>query len=140
MPAEPKTKPTKASVPAFLKKATKGERLADCTALVKLMEKATGARAVMWGTAIVGFGSYHYTYESGREGDACVVGFSSRRSEIAIYLPAEFASRESLLAELGSHKTGKACLYIKRLSDVSVKVLEKLVRDGFAHTRARYPS
>ncbi len=81
----------------------------------------------------------HYTYESGREGDACVVGFSSRKSEIVVYLAAEFASRESLLAELGSHKTGKACLYIKRLSDVSAKVLEKLVRDGFAHTRARYP-
>lgn len=138
--ATQKTTETKQSVDAYLDAIADPARRADCVALAALMQKATTCDPKMWGTAIVGFGSYHYTYESGREGDACVVGFSSRKSEIAIYLPAEFASRESLLAELGSHKTGKACLYIKRLSDVSVKVLEKLVRDGFAHTRARYPS
>lgn len=138
--ATQKTTQTQQSVDAYLESIADPARRAECIALSALMQKVTKCEPRMWGTAIVGFGSYHYTYESGREGDACIVGFSSRKSEIAIYLAAEFDSRESLLAELGSHKTGKACLYIKRLSDVSVKVLEKLVRDGFAHTRARYPS
>ncbi len=138
--ATQKTLATNANVDAYLQAIEDPARRADCIALAALMQEATMCEPRMWGTAIVGFGSYHYTYESGREGDACVVGFSSRRSEIAVYLAAEFASRESLLAELGSHKTGKACVYIKRLSDISVKVLAQLVRDGFAHTRARYPS
>jgi len=137
--AKQKTTETQQSVAAYLEAIADPARRADCIALSALMQEVTKCEPRMWGSAIVGFGSYHYTYESGREGDACVVGFSSRKSEIVVYLAAEFASRESLLAELGSHKTGKACLYIKRLSDVSAKVLEKLVRDGFAHTRARYP-
>jgi hypothetical protein len=89
---------------------------------------------------IVGFGSYHYRYETGHEGDACLVGFSSRKPEIVVYIADGFESRERLLLELGKHRTGKVCLYIKRLSDVDVGVLEKLVKASVAEVRKRYPS
>jgi hypothetical protein len=92
----------------------------------------------MWGTSIVGFGSYHYKYESGREGDSCVTGFSSRQGDISIYLMADFPKREELLAKLGKHKTGKGCLYIRKLSEVDLKVLEQLVVATVAERKRRY--
>jgi hypothetical protein len=98
-----------------------------CGALAKLMTKATKERPKMWGPSIVGFGSYHYKYESGREGDSCLVGFSSRKGDISIYLTGSFPGRKDLLAKLGKHKTAKACLYVRRLSEVDLKVLEQLI-------------
>lgn len=136
--AENKTKATKASVAGYLAAIKDEARRADCEAIAALMAKATGEPATMWGTAIVGFGSYHYTYDSGREGDACVVGFSSRASEIAVYVSSAFPKREAMLAKLGKHKTGAACVYIKRLSDVDVTVLTQMVKASYAHTRKQW--
>ena len=105
------------------------------------MKKATGCEPTLWGTSIVGFDSYHYKYASGHEGDACVVGFSSRKGDISIYLTVghDNAEKQALLAQLGKHKTGKACLYIKRLADVQLPVLEKLILQSVAEIKRRYP-
>jgi len=133
-----KTKATDASVDAYIKAITDPARQADCRALVRLMQSITGERPKMWGSSIVGFGSYHYNYESGREGDACATGFSSRRSDISIYLTASFPGEGALFARLGKHKMGKACLSLRRLSDVDVEVLKQLVAQSVAAVRERY--
>jgi hypothetical protein len=114
-------------------------RRADAKALAGLMQKVTGDEPRMWGPSIVGFGSYHYTYESGREGDAPLVGFSPRKAANVLYGATGFAGAEKLLARLGRHTTGKGCLYIKKLADVDMNVLETLVEKAVAATRARYP-
>jgi hypothetical protein len=134
--AENKTKATDASVEKYLAAIDDEARRKDCEALAGLMAKATKQPPRMWGTSIVGFGTYHYTYASGREGDTCVVGFSSRKGDITLYglNAAEDAAEQ--LAKLGKHKAGKGCVYIKRLSDVDRKVLEKLVA-GAAKGRGR---
>jgi hypothetical protein len=126
--AEPKTKPTAVSIETFLDGIADETRRADCTALVKMMKRVTGAKPVMWGPSIVGFGSYHYKYASGHEGDSCLVGFAPRKSEISLYIMSGFAGREALLKKLGKHKAAKACLYVKKLADVDLAVLEELVR------------
>ena len=133
--AENKTKPTTLSVPAFLD-ACADERRADAKALAKLMQKVTGDKPTMWGPSIVGFGSYHYTYASGREGDAPIVGFSPRKAANVLYGAIGFGGAEGLLAKLGKHTTGKGCLYIKKLADVDVTVLETLLEKAVAATRA----
>jgi len=135
--AENKTKPTTLSVPAFLD-ACADERRADAKALAKLMQKVTGDKPTMWGPAIVGFGSYHYTYASGREGDAPIVGFSPRKAANVLYGAIGFGGAEGLLAKLGKHTTGKGCLYIKKLADVDVTVLETLLEKAVAATRAAH--
>ncbi|HEV8433732.1 MAG TPA: DUF1801 domain-containing protein [Thermoanaerobaculia bacterium] len=122
-----KTKATDGSVDGYFSAIEDDARREDCVALAKLMTKATKHPPKMWGAGIVGFGSYHYKYESGREGDSCLVGFSSRKGEIAIYLVGDFPGRDELLGKLGKHKTAKACLYVRRLSDIDLKVLEQLV-------------
>jgi hypothetical protein len=116
--AEPKTKATKASVTGFLDKVKDAGRRLDCQARVKMMTKATGAEPKMWGTSIVGFGSHRITYASGREIDWPPIAFASRRQELTLY---------ALLTRLGKHARGKGCLYIRRLSDVDVKVLQGLI-------------
>ena len=126
--ADQKTKPTAVSVEAFLDRIADETRRADCKTLVKVMKRVTGAKPVMWGPSIVGFGSYHYKYASGHEGDACLVGFAPRKSEISLYIMSGFAGREALLEKLGKHKAAKACLYVKKLADVDLAVLEELVR------------
>lgn len=136
--SENKTKATSASVDAYIEAIADPARQADCRALVRLMQSITGERPVMWGGSIVGFGSYHYKYDSGREGDACATGFSSRRSDISIYLTASFPGQEELLARLGKHKMGKACLSVRRLSDVDVGVLKQLVAGSVSAVRERY--
>lgn len=136
--AENKTRPTEISVDGYLAAIDDPERRSDCVALAKLMAKITKAPAVMWGAGIVGFGSYHYRYESGREGDMCATGFSSRKGDISVYLVASGANQEALLAKLGRHKMGKACLYIRRLSEVDLKILEQLVADSVAVVKRRY--
>jgi len=135
--AENKTKATTSSVDAYIDAIGDESRRKDCKALVRLMTKATRHDPVMWGTSIVGFGSYHYKYDSGREGYSCLVGFSSRKSDISIYLTASFPGREDLLARLGKHKLAKACLYVRSLSDIDAKVLEQLVA-GSAEARRRH--
>jgi hypothetical protein len=133
--AENKTKETDASVDQYLATIKDEARRKDCEALAKLMARVTKQPAKMWGSSIVGFGSYHYKYESGREGDICLVGFSSRKSEISVYGLNAGASHEELFARLGKHKMGKGCAYIKSLSDVDLKVLEKLIADAVAAKR-----
>ncbi len=93
----------------------------------------------MWGSSIVGFGSYHYKYASGREGDSCLVGFSSRKGDISVYLSCS-SEREDLLKSLGKHKCGKACLYIRKLEDIDLKVLETLIRESVASLKQPYPT
>lgn len=133
-----KTKATQASVAAYIAAIRDDARRADCEALIALMTKATTFEATMWGTSIVGFGSYHYVYESGREGDSCLVGFSSRKGDISIYLVGNFPERDGLLAVLGKHKVAKACLYIRKLDDVDTKVLHKLVVASVAARKSRH--
>ena len=137
--AELKTKETDASVQAYLDAIENETRRQDCQGLIEIMQRVTGKEPRMWGSSIVGFGSYHYKYASGHEGDSCLVGFASRKGDISLYLSSGFDSRERLLAELGKHKSGKGCLYIRRLSDIQVPVLEKLVLATVAERMRRYP-
>jgi hypothetical protein len=102
------------------------------------MAKATRDPGTMWGSSIVGFGEYHYVYESGREGDWFLVGFSPRKRDLTLYIMPGFDAYEELLGQLGKHKTGKSCLYINKLADVDVKVLSKLVRESVSHMKAKY--
>ncbi len=136
--AESKTKPTDVSVAAFLDSVPDANKRTDALALIDMMRSATGDEPVMWGPSIVGFGSYHYRYESGREGDSPVVGFSPRKSTLVLYIVTGFKGAEPLLANLGRHTTGKSCLYVKRLADVDQQVLRKLVDHSVAAVRARY--
>jgi len=133
--ADNKTKTTKASVQQYISAIKDDVRRKDCEALVRLMSRATKEPPVMWGSGIVGFGSYRYKYDSGREGDMCLTGFSSRKDDISVYLMADFSGRDRLLARLGKHRMAKACLYIRTLSDVDAKVLEQLVAGSVAERR-----
>jgi hypothetical protein len=135
--AENKTKPTTVSVSEFLDACTDEARRADAKTLVKLMRRVTGNEPAMWGPSIVGFDSYHYIYESGREGDMPIVGFSPRKAANVLYGTIGFDGTEALLEKLGKNTTGKGCLYIKRLVDVDLKVLETLVEKAVSATRAR---
>ena len=133
--AELKTKKNTASVSAFLKGVEDPTRRKDCETVRKIMREETGSRAAMWGDAIVGFGSYHYKYASGREGDWMLCGFSPRKQNLSVYIMAGFTKYEALLNKLGKHKTGKSCLYIKRLDDIDLAVLRELIRQSIAHLR-----
>ena len=141
--AENKTKPTELSVSTLIDALPDATRRADAKAIVKLMQSATGEEPKMWGPSIIGFGSYHYKYESGREGDSLIVGFSPRKAALVLYgLGSLSASEPSdpLRTKLGKHTTGKGCLYIKKLADVDLKVLEELIAKSVAAMRARYSS
>jgi hypothetical protein len=130
--AKNKTTETEASVDSYLAAIQDEARRKDCEALVELMATATKHPPKMWGSSIVGFGSYHYKYESGREGDTCLVGFSSRKGDISVYGLNAAPDHEALIAKLGRHKAGKGCLYIRTLGDIDLKVLQKLVADAVA--------
>jgi hypothetical protein len=138
--AELKTKLTRASVDTFLDKIEDEQVRADCRMLVDIMKKATKAEPKMWGTSIVGFGTYHYKYASGREGDWMLTAFSPRKTNITVYIMSGFDRYEELLAKLGKHACGKSCLYIKRLSDVHVPTLKTLVNESVKHLRRTHPS
>jgi len=125
--AENKTKETNASVDDYFASIEDPVRRSDCLIIDKLMTKACKKPPKMWGPGIVGYGSIHYKYESGREGDICMIGFSSRKSDISVYLPAQFPEKEQLLPKLGKHKMGKGCLSIRKLADVDEKILEQLI-------------
>ena len=133
--AELKTKPTQASVKEFLNQITDKERRDDCFAVAKMMEEITGDKPKMWGPSIVGFGTYHYKYASGREGDWPVTGFSPRKKDLTLYLMMGFEKYPELMEKLGKHDTGKSCLYIKRLSDIHVPTLKKLIKKSVKDLR-----
>jgi hypothetical protein len=137
--AETKTRPTQMQVADFIEAAPDAVRRDDAKTLVALMARVTGEEPVMWGPSIIGFGSYHYRYESGHEGDACRMGFSPRKAELVLYVLNGSPEQAAQLARLGRHKTGKSCLYVKRLADVDMAVLEELLRDQLAWMDARYP-
>jgi hypothetical protein len=133
MATENKTKQTEASVEEYFANIGDEARRADCLALAKLMSGVTRKPPKMWGSSIVGFGSYHYRYASGREGDMCLAGFSSRKADLTVYVIT--AGQEALLKKLGKHKSSKACVYIKRLADVDMKVLRQLVAASVAEVK-----
>jgi hypothetical protein len=133
--AELKTKATTASVSDFLAAIEDDERRQDCLTVAKIMKKATGAEPRLWGASIVGFGDHHYKYESGRELDWFLTGFSPRKRDLTLYIMPGFTRYDDLMAKLGKHKTGKSCLYIKRLADVDLAVLQTLVEDSVGHMR-----
>ena len=126
--AELKTKPTNESVKDFLNLIPEAERREDCFALVKMMEEITGEKPKMWGPSIVGFGGYHYKYASGREGDWPMAAFSPRKKDLTVYLMMGFEKRAELMEKLGKHSHAKSCLYIRRLSDIHVPTLKKLIK------------
>ena len=138
--AQNKTKPTKLSVAAFIDALTDQTRRADAKALVKLMQSASGEKPQMWGPSIIGFGSCHYRYDSGREGDMPLIGFSPRKAATVLYGAAGSSDSRALLVKLGKHTTGKGCVYIKKLADVDQEVLEALIVKSVAARRARHPS
>ena len=129
--SENKTVPTNQSVAGFLDSIAHASRQADARSLVELMTRATGAEPRMWGPAIIGFGTRAYRYETGRTGEIFQVGFSPRKANLVLYLTSEGADRAGLLARLGKHKTGASCLYVNRLTDVDVEVLEALIRQSW---------
>jgi len=133
--AEPKTKPTNESVKDFLNEISDEARRADCFAVAKIMEEISGEKPKMWGPSIVGFGSYHYKYASGREGDWPMMGFSPRKKDLTLYIMMGFEKHADLMEKLGKHSTSKSCLYIKRLSDVHIPTLKKLIKIGLKDLR-----
>lgn len=138
--AQNKTTETNNSVDEFLNSVADETKRTDSFELVKLMKQHTGFDARMWGPGIVGFGSYHYKYASGREGDAPLVGFSPRAKEISLYLSQEFTEKEKLLQQFGKHRTGAGCVYIKKLQDINIEVLAKLITASVRHLQQKYPS
>jgi hypothetical protein len=135
-----KTKPTKVSAASFLAKVTSEARRQDALALAALMEKLSGEKPLMWGPSIVGFGSCHYRYDSGREGDVPLLGFSPLKPALVLYIGTSFPGGEELLAKLGPVKTGAACIYVKRLADLDAKVLETMIRKSPVYWRKKYPA
>ncbi len=134
----PKTQAHDGDVDAFIAASEPESRRADAFALKDLMGRITGEPAVMWGPTIVGFGRYHYRYDSGHEGDMPLVGFSPRKEAISLYVLAEFEGREEIRARLGRIKAGKSCIYVNRLADIDLDVLEEIIRRSIAHLRATY--
>lgn len=130
--AEPKTRPTAEAVTAFLGRVADEGRRRDCLALVELMREVTRAEPVMWGPSIVGFGRYRYRYESGREGEWMMMGFSPRKQDLTLYVMPGIEAFAPLLSRLGRHKTGKSCLYVKRLADLDLEVLKQLLGEAAA--------
>jgi hypothetical protein len=138
--AENKTKPTRVNVASFIAAIGDPARRADAATLVKLLQKASGEKPAMWGPSIIGFGSCHYVYESGREGDAPLIGFAPRKAATVLYGLIGFDGAAALLAKLGKHATGKGCLYVKKLDDVDVKIIEQLAARAVAATRMKHGS
>ena len=133
-----KTQPTEASVEGFLDTVENETRRRDAREILAIMTRITGCEPIMWGPSIVGFDQYHYRYESGREGDFFITGFSPRKAALTIYIMPGFGEYDALMSKLGKHKTGRSCLYINKLEDVDMDVLEVLVRLSVEFMRARY--
>jgi hypothetical protein len=137
--AKNKTTETSNSVSAYLKGIGDEQRRKDCTEITAIMEEESGFKPKMWGTAIVGFGSYHYKYDSGHEGDSCLVGFANRANAITLYIYGG-EEKTGLLEKLGKHKTSKSCIYIQKLADVDVSVLRKMVKNSVKTMLKKYPA
>lgn len=133
--AEAKTKQTDSSVQDFLAAVPDQTRRKDALAVLELMREVTGLEPKMWGPSIVGFGSYHYKYASGHQGDSPLIGFSPRKQDLTLYINSGFERHAELMEKLGKYKTGKVCLYVKKLTDLDLPTLRELVRDSFEHTR-----
>jgi hypothetical protein len=136
--AENKTRPTEASVDAYIASRASARQAADCRTLITLFERVTGEPPRMWGPSIVGHGSYRYTYESGRTGEAPLAGFAIRGRELVVYLECEGEAQQALLDRLGKHRMTKSCLYFKQLADLDASVLEQLVVNAINAVRRRY--
>ena len=136
---EAKTRETGVGVDAFLEAVPDAGRREDAKKVRAMMERISGYPAKMWGPSIVGFGRYQYRYDSGHEGEICRIGFSPRAKELVLYLLGDFPRQRALLDKLGRHRTGKSCLYVKRLSDVDESVLEELIAEALDYMRDRYP-
>ena len=134
-----KTKPTRVSAERHVDAIANEEQRNDAKTLVALMRRLTKQEPRMWGPTIVGFGSYHYKYASGHEGDSALAGFAVRGRELVVYVAEEFEGRDALFARLGKHRAGKVCIYIRRLADVDLKILETMVARSVADTKRRYP-
>jgi len=137
--AKNKTIETKNSVAAFLKTITDEKKRKDFSVIISLITEHTGLEPKMWGTSIVGFGSYHYIYESGREGDAPLTGIAPRTNAIVIYLTASFDKREELLSKFGKYKSSKGCIYIQKLEDIDTAILIKMIKNSISYYRKKYP-
>ena len=131
--AENKTKPTDASVEDFLASVENDRRRDDARVVCRMMEEVTGQKPRMWGETMVGFGTYHYKYASGREGDWPVAGFAPRKANLVVYIMCGFKAHDALMNRLGKHKTGSSCLYINKLDDIDMEVLRELVRQSIEH-------
>lgn len=138
MATEPKTRPTDASVPAFIAAVPDPQRRADCEAVSTLMEQVTKTKPVMWGASIVGFGSMPLHYANGKTLDWPWVGFSPRKDALTLYIMSGFNGYEALMAKLGKHKTGKSCLYVKKLADIDQKVLKQLIEQSVKALKAQH--
>jgi hypothetical protein len=136
--AELKTKPSKTSVAGFLASVEDETRRKDAKSLDKMFREITGAKPTMWGASIVGYGTYKYKYESGREGEWMRTGFSPRKANLVLYIMPGFARYDALMKKLGKHKTGKSCLYITKLADVDEEVLRELIERSWTHMAAKY--
>jgi len=136
--ADNKTRPTGASVSALINAIEEPQRRADVRKVAAMMKTATGSRPKMWGESIVGYGSYRYRYDSGREGEFMITGFSPRKQALTIYIMPGFSRYDALMARLGRYRTGKSCLYLRRLADVDEAVLQQLITRSVADMRAKY--
>lgn len=130
-----KTIPTNNDVYTFIHLIADETRKADCLELIEIMKEQSGFEPKLWGPSIVGFGAYHYKYESGREGDAPLVAFSPRKAEISLYLSSSFENREELLQKFGKHKSAKACIYVKKLADIDRAILKKMIALSIKHVK-----
>jgi hypothetical protein len=138
--AKNKTTETTTSVDDFINNIVDETKRKDSAALIQFLQQHTGFEPKMWGTSIIGFGSYHYKYDSGREGNSSLVGFSPRATALTLYLSGNFESREQLLEKLGKHKTEKGCIYIKKLADVDLEVLRHMVENHIKYIQTMYPN
>ncbi|MFD1066873.1 DUF1801 domain-containing protein [Oceanobacillus locisalsi] len=136
---ELKTKETDSSVLEFIEQVEKPKKREDAYRLLDIFTEATGFEAIMWGPSIIGFGKYHYKYDSGHEGDAPLVGFSPRKAKISLYFATRDTEREHLLAKFGKHTTGKACVYINKVADIDEEVLKELIKQSVRFLQERYP-
>lgn len=135
---ENKTQPTEQSVESFLDSVEDERKRVDCYTLLELIGEITGDKPVMWGSSIIGFGTYHYKYASGREGDFMVTGFSPRKRNLTIYVMPGFDQYEQMLSRLGKYKTGRSCLYVNKLADVDMDILRELLSAGVKYMREKY--
>lgn len=136
--AEPKTKPTGEDVEDYLNQISEEKKRQDSFTLLQMMKEITGLEPRLWASSMVGFGNYHYKYASGREGDAFLTGFAPRKQNLALYVLSGFDGQEQLLEKLGKHTAGKGCLYIKRLDDVDLTTLRRMIQESFEHAKKAY--